>query len=44
MFLKYYLDQNKERIYTLKDKHNSKETAEAHYKFIKFTQDPNKEP
>ena len=43
MILKYYINENNEKIYTLKEKHNNKETLEAHYKFIKFTQDPNKE-
>ena len=42
MILKYYL-KGKEKVYTLKEKHNNEETIEAHYKFIKFTQDPNKE-
>ena len=43
MILKYYINKNKEKVYTLKEKHESKETLEAHYKFIKFIQDPNKE-
>jgi len=42
MILKYYINENKEKIYTLKAEHNKKATIEAHYKFIKFIQDPNK--
>ncbi len=36
MILKYYINQKKEKIYTLKKNHENKETQEAHYKFIKF--------
>ncbi len=36
MKLKYYINENKEKIYTLKSKHKDKQTIEAHYKFIKF--------
>ena len=43
MLLKYYINEKKKKVYTLKEKHEGKETIEAHYKFIKFTQDPNKE-
>lgn len=42
MILKYYL-KGKEKVYTLKENHEDNLTQEAHYKFIKFTQDPNKE-
>lgn len=38
MILKYYLNEKKEKIYTLKEKHNNKSTEEAHYKFIKFSE------
>lgn len=43
MILKYYINEKKEKAYTLKPIHNNKPTIEAHYKFIKFTEDPNKE-
>jgi len=43
MILKYYINKNKEKVYTLKEKQEGKETLDAHYKFIKFTEDPNKE-
>lgn len=33
MNLKYYLDKEGRKIYTLKE---TKETKDAHYKFIKF--------
>lgn len=33
MNLKYYIDENGNKIYTLKE---SKEAKDAHYKFIKF--------
>jgi len=36
MILKFYINEKSEKIYTLKEKHNNKETLEAHYKFIKF--------
>lgn len=34
--LKYYFNEKKEKVYTLKDEHNNKPTQEAHYKFIKI--------
>jgi hypothetical protein len=33
MKLKYYINEKGEKVYTLKE---SKETKDAHYKFIKF--------
>ena len=42
MILKYYLNEKKEKIYTLDKTHQNKQTLEAHYKFIKFIEDPNK--
>ena len=36
MKLKFYLNNKGEKIYTLKDKINNKETSSAHYKFIKI--------
>ena len=43
MILKYYINNKGEKVYTLKEKHEGKATIEAHYKFIKFTEDRNKE-
>ncbi len=36
MKLKYYLDKNKDKIYTLKQSIKNQEVKEAHYKFIKY--------
>lgn len=36
MMLKFYLNNKKEKIYTLKVENKDKATQEAHYKFIKF--------
>jgi hypothetical protein len=36
MKLKYYLDSAGKKTYTLKDKVSSKQTQDAHYKFIKI--------
>ena len=35
MHLNYYIDENGNKIYTLKEKIREKETKPAHYKFIK---------
>jgi len=34
--LKFYIDKKEKKIYTLKDKINSKLTSSAHYKFVKL--------
>jgi len=36
MNLKYYIDKEGKKAYTLKSKINNKETEDAHYKFIKI--------
>ena len=36
MKLRFYINNKKEKIYTLKDKVDKQVTSEAHYKFIKF--------
>lgn len=36
MKLKFYINENKEKVYTLKEVNNNKQTQEAHYKFIKL--------
>jgi rRNA maturation protein Nop10 len=36
MKLKFYINEKKEKVYTLKETVNSKKTEEAHYKFIKL--------
>lgn len=36
MKLKYYINEKGKKIYTLKDKIDSKKTQEAHYKFVKI--------
>jgi len=35
MILKFYVNKNGEKVYTLKSEHNNKPTMEAHYKFVK---------
>ena len=42
MKLRYYIKEG-EKVYTLKETHNSKSTFEAHYKFIKFKEAEQKE-
>lgn len=36
MKLKFYLNNEGKKVYTLKDKINNQETSDAHYKFIKI--------
>ena len=36
MKLKFYLNNKREKVYTLKDKINNQDTNSAHYKFIKI--------
>jgi hypothetical protein len=40
MKLKFYINSNGEKIYTLKEENQGKETNEAHYKFIKIKDAP----
>ena len=34
--LKFYINKKNEKVYTLKSSQDDKQTLEAHYKFIKF--------
>lgn len=36
MILRYYLNKDGNKVYTLKKSISEKETKEAHYKFLKF--------
>ena len=38
--LKYYINKENKKVYTLKHKVNNVQTKDAHYKFIKFNEDP----
>ncbi len=38
MKLRYHINREGEKIYTLKKEINGKETKEAHYKFIKYAE------
>ncbi len=40
MKLKFYINLNKEKIYTLEENIDNKETQNAHYKFIKIRDAP----
>lgn len=40
MKLKFYINSNKEKIYTLEDSIKNNETQNAHYKFIKIQDAP----
>lgn len=34
--LKFFINSNGKKVYTLKNKHNNKPTKNAHYKFVKI--------
>lgn len=40
MKLKFYINSNKEKIYTLNEETERKKTQDAHYKFIKIRDAP----
>ena len=40
MKLKFYINSEEKKIYTLKESIEKKETTEAHYKFIKIRDAP----
>ena len=44
MKLKYFLDKENKKIYTLKEETDSFKTKDAHYKFIKIRDAPKSNP
>ncbi|MEK6915925.1 MAG: hypothetical protein AABW89_05290 [Nanoarchaeota archaeon] len=36
MLLKFYINKEGKKTYTLKEKQDNQKTSDAHYKFIKF--------
>lgn len=40
MNLKYYIDSEGKKVYTLKEEINNQKTKDAHYKFIKIRDAP----
>ncbi|MFH1503562.1 MAG: hypothetical protein ABIE36_02805 [Candidatus Diapherotrites archaeon] len=44
MKLKFYINSEGEKIYTLQEEINGKKTSEAHYKFIKIRDAPRNNP